>query len=95
LKAAAPVQRLLPDGTWESGWLIRDAANPHAITIEKIGNPMLLIRNMRWEIDLRAAASPFDSSQASTPSEATQSPSEALTEPVEMLDNSDDPFYGF
>ena len=95
LEPASPVQRLLPDGVWESGWLIRDAANPHEITIEKVGNPMLLIRNMRWEIDLRSAASPFDQPQASIPSETNESPSEAITEPSEQLGNSGDLFYGF
>jgi hypothetical protein len=94
-RPASPVQRLLPDGSWESGWLIRDATNPHAITIEKVGNPMLLIRNMRWEMDLRAATSPFNQPQASAPSESGESPPEALTEPAEQLDNSGDPFYGF
>ena len=49
----------MADGTWQSGWLIKDATNPHAVAIEKLGNPMYVIRNCRWGIDLRRSDNVF------------------------------------
>lgn len=59
LSPKSPVQRLMSDNTWQSGWLVRDGSNPHSVTIEKVGNPMYAVRNMRWGIDLKVADSPF------------------------------------
>tara|TARA_B100000287_G_scaffold144271_1_gene136162 strand:+ start:542 stop:2257 length:1716 start_codon:yes stop_codon:yes gene_type:complete len=53
-----PVERLVND-KWESGWLIQDGKNPHAITITQLGNTKLRIRNMRLDVDLRFCSSPF------------------------------------
>ena len=94
-----PVERLMPDGSWEPGWLIHDGSNRDAITIEKLGNPLLRIRNMRWEIDLRASTSAFKGSEVSTPSEASRSalraPLDASDENPESVDSSDETPYGF
>jgi hypothetical protein len=95
LARASPVERLLPSGAWESGWLIRDAENPHAITIEKLGNPMLLIRNMRWDIDLRAATTPFNHAPALAPPEPSGEALEAQERATDEVDESGDMFYGF
>jgi hypothetical protein len=51
----------MSDNTWQSGWLVRDGSNPHSVAIEKVGNPMYVIRNMRWGIDLKVADSHFAS----------------------------------
>ena len=95
LSRASPVQRLLPSGDWESGWLIRDADNPHAITIEKLGNPMLLIRNMRWDIDLRAATTPFNDAQALAPAQVDEDPLGAQEGLAGQVDNLGDDSYVF
>ena len=87
-KPKQPVERLMPDGSWESGWLICECINLNGITIEKLGNPMLRIRNMRWDMDLRAAASLFTPSKADEPSEEPQGLSEA---PREASDQGDKP----
>lgn len=66
-----PVERLV-DGVWANGWLVRDASDLHAVTIEKLGQPNYLIRNLRWEIDLRLCeGSPF----ANPKSEEVDAPS--------------------
>ena len=95
LSKSAPVERLLPSGTWESGWLIRDGMNPHAITIEKIGNPLLLIRNLRWEIDLRAATTAFPANQVSTTSEAPEWATQAISAGSGLVDSTGDDEYVF
>ena len=59
LSPSTPVERLMADGTWQSGWLIKDASKPHAVAIEKVGNPMYVIRNCRWGIDLRRSDNLF------------------------------------
>ena len=43
----------MTDGSWQRGWFVRDGCDPHAITIERLGNPNLKIKNMRWDIDVR------------------------------------------
>lgn len=78
-----PVERHLPNGSWEGGWLIHNCVNLEAITIERLGNPMLRIRNMRWEMDLRAATSPSTPSDDPIPSTGSQDVSEAPTEASE------------
>tara|TARA_R100000234_G_C4908270_1_gene138708 strand:- start:33 stop:656 length:624 start_codon:yes stop_codon:yes gene_type:complete len=47
------VERTMTDGSWQRGWFVRDGSDPHAITIERLGNPNLRIKNMRWGIDVR------------------------------------------
>jgi len=47
------VERTMTDGSWQRGWFVRDGCDPHAITIERLGNPNLKIKNMRWDIDVR------------------------------------------
>ena len=95
LSSAAPVERLLPSGKWEPGWLIRDGKNPDAITIEKLGNPLLLIRNMRWDIDLRACASPFKTPEIAEPLEAGEDPTGLISGDSEQVDSSEDDGYVF
>jgi len=46
------VERLIGD-RWEAGWLVYDNHHPDSITIEKLGNVNLRIKNMRWGMDLR------------------------------------------
>lgn len=46
------VQRLM-NGEWQDGWLVRDGSNIDAITVERLGNPNLTVRNLRWTLDLR------------------------------------------
>jgi hypothetical protein len=54
-----PVERLV-DGEWRNGWVVHNASDLHAVTIAKLGQPHYLIRNLRWEIDLRLCeGSPF------------------------------------
>ena len=53
-----PVERKIGD-KWQNGWIVHDGSNPHAITIVQTGNSKVRIRNMRWDIDLRACSSPF------------------------------------
>ena len=48
-----PIQKLMPDGRWVNGWLVRNGENPHNIVIEKLGNPMVTHSNQRWGIDIR------------------------------------------
>lgn len=59
-----PVERLGADGQWAGGWLIRDASNPHAVVVERVGNPMLTFSNLRWEVDVRPCDSPWPGQQA-------------------------------
>jgi len=62
-----PVERF-KDGSWENGWVIHDAQDRDRITIAKLGNQMVLVRNLRWGIDLReCSGSPF------TPTDETSS----------------------
>ena len=47
------VERTMTDGSWQRGWFVRDGCDPLAITIERLGNPNLKIKNMRWDVDVR------------------------------------------
>ena len=47
-----PVERH-KNGSWANGWVVVDASNLQAVKISQIGNPMLTISNMRWELDVR------------------------------------------
>ena len=58
LDPRTPVEILKGD-TWEGGYIVRDASDPHAITVERVGNPMILIRNLRLDLDLRVTESAF------------------------------------
>lgn len=89
LSKGTPVERLMPDGEWVGGWLISDGSNPDAVTIEKIGDPMLRIRNMRWDIDLREAVSAFKASALPETPSAANEPSEPISEPLTSNDDSD------
>ena len=66
LKAGTPVQRLV-DGNWQGGWLVHDGQNPDAVTITKLGTPSIIIRNLRWHLDLRPATNPYPSQPAELP----------------------------
>ena len=68
-----PCLRVLPSGEHQPGWLIADASNPHAITIEKLGQSTYRIRNLRWGADLLPADSPF-----SAPPAAESKPSASI-----------------
>lgn len=59
IAVGTPVERF-KDGCWENGWVVHDGQNRDRITIAKLGSQMVLIRNMRWGIDLReCSGSPF------------------------------------
>ena len=53
IPALTKVERTMSDGSWQRGWFVRDGSDPHAITIERLGNPKLRIKNMRWDVDVR------------------------------------------
>ena len=66
LPPRTPVERFL-DNAWQPGWLIHDASNTDAITIEKLGSPNIRIRNLRFDLDVRlpqpsvaVTSDPFD-----------------------------------
>ena len=52
IEPRTPVQRLM-NGDWQDGWIVRDGSNIDAITVERLGNPNLTVRNLRWTLDLR------------------------------------------
>ncbi len=54
----SPVERLIGD-EWQAGWLVRDGRNPDAVTVEKLGNPNIIVKNLRWDLDLRPASATF------------------------------------
>lgn len=59
IAVGTPVERL-NQSHWEAGWVVHDAQNPNAVTIAKLGSTMVLIRNLRWGIDVRpCTGSPF------------------------------------
>ena len=91
-----PCLRVLPSGEHQPGWLIADASNPHAITIEKLGQSTYRVRNLRWGVDLLPADSPFPAPPAaeSQPSASIPSdPSTPASEPHTAA--ADDHPYGF
>ena len=53
------VEVLKADG-WCDGFIVRDGSNPDKISVEKLGNPMITISNLRWELDVRPCKSVFD-----------------------------------
>ena len=54
-----PVERLV-DGKWQNGWVIVDGRDQHKIIVAKLGDPQYRIRNLRWDLDVRACtSSPF------------------------------------
>ena len=57
----------LKDGNWSNGWVVADASNLHAVKISQLGNPMLTISNMRWDVDVRlCSGSPFAAKEEPT-----------------------------
>ena len=70
-----PVDPLIPphtpveierNGSWEAGWLSRHSHNPHAITVEKLGNPNITLSNLRLGIDVRKADVVYSSPSTTT-----------------------------
>jgi hypothetical protein len=65
-KPGTPVERF-KDGKWINGWVVVDASNLYAVKISQLGNPMLTISNMRWDLDVRACeGSPFATQEQPT-----------------------------
>lgn len=58
-----PVEVLKGD-TWSNGYVIRDSSNPDSVTVEKVGNPMITISNLRSYFDVRPCASAFAASNS-------------------------------
>lgn len=58
-----PVEVLKGD-TWSNGYVIRDSSNPDSVTVEKVGNPMITISNLRSYFDVRPCASAFAASDS-------------------------------
>lgn len=52
LPTGTRVERLL-NGQWQPGWIVHDGSNLDAVTVQKFGNVNIVIRNLRWQIDLR------------------------------------------
>jgi hypothetical protein len=52
LPPKTPVQCLV-NNQWVDGWLIRDATNPHNVTVEKLGSPSIVKTSLRWDLDIR------------------------------------------
>ncbi len=48
-------------GNWSNGYVVRDASNLDSVVVEKIGNTMVTISNLRWDLDVRECQSPFPS----------------------------------
>ena len=57
---------LLREAGWQNGWVVQNASNPHAVTVAKTGQSNYLIRNLRWDIDVRPCSSPFPSTAPAT-----------------------------
>lgn len=87
-----PCLRVLPSGEHQPGWLVTDGSNPHAVTIEKLGQPVYRVRNLRWGVDLLPADSPFPAPQTAEnqpsasvspdpPAHASEPPTEAPEHP--------------
>ena len=39
---------------WASGFIVRNGFDPDSISVERLGNPMVTISNLRWGLDVRA-----------------------------------------
>lgn len=67
IAVGTPVERF-KDDSWENGWVVHDGQNRDRITIAKLGNQMVLVRNLRWGLDLReCSGSPFASTSNAEP----------------------------
>ena len=67
IAVGTPVERF-KDDAWENGWVVHDGQDRDRITISKLGNQMVLVRNLRWGIDLRECnGSPFAAAAAPSP----------------------------
>jgi hypothetical protein len=42
---------------WASGFIVRNGFDPNKISVERLGNPMVTISNLRWELDVRLCQS--------------------------------------
>ena len=59
IAVGTPVERF-KDDAWENGWVVHDGQDRDRITIAKLGNQMVLVRNLRWGLDVRECnGSPF------------------------------------
>ena len=91
-KPGQPCLRVLPSGEHQSGWLVAESDNPHAITVEKLGQSTYRIRNLRWGVDLFPADSPLPAPRTAESPSAVSPPSGATTTALEpLLGASDDP----
>jgi len=62
IKIGQPVELIQPDGSWKNGWVLSDVSSLSALTAEKLGERRTIIRNLRWEKDVRlCTTSPFAS----------------------------------
>ena len=39
---------------WANGFIVRNGSDPDKISVERLGNPMVTISNLRWGLDVRA-----------------------------------------
>ena len=39
---------------WADGFIVRNGSDPNSISVERLGNPMVTISNLRWGLDVRA-----------------------------------------
>lgn len=67
-----PVQRLI-NGSWQPGFLVHEHTAANEVTVTKLGSPHIRIRNLRWDIDVKLADTPFPPA----PPESTPEPQPA------------------
>ena len=66
-----PVE-LLRNGEWSNGWVVAAASSSDNVRAAKLGNSMITVGNLRWDLDIRACqSSPFKAEP---------------TEPVDLFD---------
>lgn len=64
ISIGTPVERL-QDGKWENGWVVHDGQDRDHITVAKLGSQVVLVRNLRWGLDVRECnGSPFASRES-------------------------------
>ena len=85
-----PVERLI-DGQWLNGWVVHDGANPHAVTIAKLGQSTYRIRNLRWDVDVRCCTgSPFPTPQPPVNQQPEEEEGQSLSPPGRSLPQPED-----
>jgi hypothetical protein len=52
---------------WASGFIVRNGSNPDSISVERLGNPMVTISNLRWGLDVRACQPEPETVQSTVP----------------------------